>query len=108
MPSDPSVLRLMAVLAVLVLTPLSLALGLRALELAGLLRTARRGAGPVDAGAVDTGAVDAVAVVRLAPGPAPRRTRVGGLRGAVGFALGSVALAACAALAVLTAVRGQA
>lgn len=96
----------MAVLAVLVLTPLSLALGLRALELAGLLRTARRGAGPV--GAVDAGAVDTGAVVRLAPGPAPRRTRPGGLRGAVGFALGSVALAACAALAVLTAVRGQA
>ncbi|MGW0605805.1 hypothetical protein [Streptomyces sp. NPDC002640] len=93
MPTDPSVIRLMAVLAVLVLAPLSLALGLRALQLAGLLRPARQETGPV---------------VRLASGPAPRRPRAGGLPGAVGFALGSVALAACAALAVLTAVRGQA
>jgi hypothetical protein len=93
MPTDPSVIRLMAVLAVLVSAPLSLALGLRALQLAGLLRGTRQDAAPV---------------VRLASTPAPHRPREGALRGVLGCVLGALALAACTALAVLTAVRGQA
>ncbi|WP_166023294.1 hypothetical protein, partial [Streptomyces chilikensis] len=63
MPTDPSVIRLMAVLAVLVSAPLSLALVLRALELAGLLRGARAAAAPV---------------VRLVPGRGPHGSRGGG------------------------------
>jgi hypothetical protein len=93
MPTDPSVIRLMAVLAVLVSAPLSLALVLRALELAGLLRGARATAAPV---------------VRLVPGRGPHGSRGGGLRGIAGCVLGALALAACTALAVVTAVRGQA
>ncbi|WP_151773840.1 hypothetical protein [Streptomyces abyssomicinicus] len=95
MPTDPSVIRLMAVLAVLVTAPLSLALGLRALELAGLLRGARAQVAPV---------------VRLAPGRGRGRERLrgDGLRGIAGCVLGALALAACAALAAVAAVRGQA
>jgi hypothetical protein len=96
MPTDPSVIRLLAVLAVLLCVPLSAALGLRALELAGLLGAGRADGRPS---------------VRLAGAPegAPVRPPLSDrLPALAGCAAGSSALAVCAALAVLAAVRGQA
>lgn len=94
MPTDPSVIRLLAVLAVLLCAPLSAALGLRALELAGLLGAAgRQGARPS---------------LRLADAAVVRRPLPGRLRALAGCVLGASVLALCAALAVVTAVRGQA
>jgi hypothetical protein len=104
MPTDPSVIRLMAVLAVLVSAPLSLALGLRALELAGLLRARREDAGPVVR--LASGPAQVPAPEPRGPGAAAAPRSVAPLPAAACL-LGALALAVCAALAVLTAVRGQ-
>ncbi|MER5479262.1 hypothetical protein ABT026_20180 [Streptomyces sp. NPDC002734] len=97
MPTDPSVIRLLAVLAVLLCAPLAAALGLRALELAGLLGAGRQGVRP------SVRLVDAAAHTAAVRRPVPGR-----LRALAGCALGASALALCAAFAVVTAVRGQA
>ncbi|MEU3554338.1 hypothetical protein [Streptomyces fragilis] len=99
MPTDPSVIRLLAVLAVLLCVPLAAALGLRALELAGLLGAGRPGAPPSARPSVRLAEVADAAV---------RRPRAHRLRALAGCVLGASALASCAALAVVTAVRGQA
>ncbi|MFE5208002.1 hypothetical protein [Streptomyces sp. NPDC056600] len=96
MPNDPSVIRLLAVLAVLLCAPLAAALGLRALELAGLLGAGRQGVRP------------SVRLVDAAHTAAVRRPVPGRPRALAGCVLGACALALCTAFAVVTAVRGQA
>jgi hypothetical protein len=98
MPTDPSVIRLLAVLTVLLCAPLSAALGLRALELAGLLGAAGRRPAAARPSVRLAGAAEA------APVRPPLSARLLALGGCL---LGAAVLAGCAVYAAVAAVRGQ-